>query len=84
MNFLTLTSDCDTKNNAVSFLQTRGILHNPRLCKNKHEMVLQLTDKQDCWCCSIRLCRQYAPLRADNILAGLRLDYKTIVMFIYS
>lgn len=47
MNFLTLASECDTKNNAVSFLQTRGILHNPRLCKNKHEMVLLLTEKQD-------------------------------------
>ncbi|CAI6370217.1 unnamed protein product [Macrosiphum euphorbiae] len=83
MNFLTLASECDTKNNAVSFLQTRGILHNPRLCKNKHEMVLQLTEKQDRWCCSKRECRQYAPLRADNFLASSRLDYETIVMFIY-
>ncbi|KAF0704558.1 Uncharacterized protein FWK35_00031351 [Aphis craccivora] len=35
------------------------------------------------WCCSKRECRQYAPLLADNFLASSRLDYKTIVMFIY-
>lgn len=82
MNLLELTALISNKNEAIRFLQEKGILHNPRLCLNRHQMKLY-TRGQDRWLCSKKDCRESKPLRDGTFLANSRLDFRTVVIFIY-
>ena len=82
MNFLRLSEECDTEENAVRFLQQRGIIHANRRCLNGHDMTLcfgtQVRTR-----CRIRGCRQEKGMRIGTWLEGSCLDLGKIVLFIY-
>ena len=83
MNLLTISGVVHDKDSSVQFLQQRGILHNPRICVNGHQMRLKLRDKGDRWRCRSRACRTEVPLRKDTWLEGSRLSYRDLILFIY-
>ena len=86
MNFLQLSGLVHDKQSSVQFLQQRGILHNPRICRNCNApMHLSLRDRGgDRWRCHIRGCRSDNGLRKDTWLAGSHVPYRTVVLFIYA
>ena len=83
MNLLFLSNVVPDKASSIQFLQQRGIVHNPRICADGHEMTLQLRDKGDRWRCRIRECRTESSVRKDTWLEGSKLAYRDIILFIY-
>ena len=83
MNLLMLSALIQDKASSVQFLQQRGILHNPRICVNRHAMKLQLRDEGDRWRCHSRDCRTEVALRKDTWQEGSKLAYRDIILFIY-
>ena len=67
----------------MHFLQQHGILHNPRICGNGHNMVLQLRAKGDRWRCHSRECRTEVSLRKDTWMEGSKLGFREVTLFIY-
>ena len=78
MNFLTQSSQIPDKQASVLFLQQRGVLHNPKICANGHQMTLQLSDNGDHWRCRSRQCRTESGLRIGRWLEHARLPYITL------
>ena len=66
---------------SVSFLQQHGILHNPRICSNQHNMTLDISG--DRWRCRAAACRKEVGLRVGTWLEGSRLEFRKIVLFMY-
>lgn len=82
MNLLQLTARIPDKDSAIQFLQEKRILHNPRICVNGHEMKLYTAGK-DRWLCSKKDCRESKQVRQGTFLNNSRLDFRTVVNFIY-
>lgn len=79
MKIFTLPS---TEEEAVTFLQDKGILPASRKCKKKHEMALSFGSETR-WRCNKSTCRSEVGIRAGNWLEDSRLLFVTIVRFIY-
>ena len=62
-----LLSVIGTEEDAISFLQEKGLIHNPRRCEQGHDMVLALGQQQR-WCCNKRTCREYKVVRKGTFL----------------
>lgn len=84
MNFLGLSNLVHDKASSVLFLQQRGLLHQARRCQNGHNMILRLRDNGDRWRCRIRGCRSEVGLRRDTWFEGSRVQFRKIILFIYS
>lgn len=82
MNLIRLSEVCNDKASAITFLQERGILHRERMCRQNHVMTLDI--QFDRWRCKQRSCRQDIGLRKDTWLQDSRLEFRTIVFFIYA
>jgi transposase-like protein len=83
MNLLTLSALVHDKHSSVLYLQQHGILHNLRMCRNHHPMVVKLSERQDRWRCNRRQCREDVPVRQDTWLQGSKLTYRKIILFVY-
>lgn len=83
MNLIELSNNIRNEDDAVRFLQQKGLLHNPRHCRNGHDMILQLGNRQR-WSCGKRACQQYIHIRKGTWFEGSRLPFRSIIMFIYS
>ena len=83
MNLLTLSNEIPDKQSSDLFLQQRGVLHNPKICGNGHQMTLQLRDNGDRWRGRSRQCRTESGLRIGTWLEHSRLPYRHISLFIY-
>ena len=83
MKYSELVNVIRTEDDAVFFLQEKGLLHNPRSCGNGHDMVLQLGNRLR-WCCRKRACREYKSIRQGTWFERSRLPFRTIILFIYS
>ena len=59
------------------------MLHNPLYCSTNHVMTLELRDKGDRGRCYHRGCREEKGLRVGTWLAGSKLTYRKIILFIY-
>ncbi|KFD72918.1 hypothetical protein M514_14822 [Trichuris suis] len=79
----TLYADEDT---AIRFLQEKGILHQQRLCTRGHAMKLTVerNGKAPRWRCRKAECKTEVSLRTGTWFEGLKLDFRTAVLFIYS
>ncbi|KFD63846.1 hypothetical protein M514_23994, partial [Trichuris suis] len=80
----TRLSDEDT---AIRFLQEKGILHQQRLCTRGHAMKLTVerNGKAPRWRrCRKAECKTEVSLRTGTWFEGLKLDFRTAVLFIYS
>ncbi|KFD51372.1 hypothetical protein M513_07777 [Trichuris suis] len=79
----TRLSDEDT---AIRFLQEKGILHQQRLCTRGHAMKLTVerNGKTPRWRCRKAECKTEVSLRTGTWFEGLKLDFRTAVLFIYS
>jgi transposase-like protein len=71
-----------TEEDAVEFLQTKGILPANRICKKKHEMKLSFGSVTR-WRCTKSGCSTDVGIRSSNWLENSRLAFITIVRFIY-
>lgn len=82
MIFIKLVESIKNEENAVQFLQEKGILHNLRICVNSHDMKIYLENRQR-RVCSKTQCRAYKRLRQDTYLMGSKLPFRKMVFFIY-
>ena len=80
MNLFTLPS---TEEDAVAFLQEKGILPANRLCQKKHEMKIYFEKTETRWHCNKSACRTKTSIRNGNWLMGSTLTFAVIVRFIY-
>ena len=73
-NILELSNIVNIVNKApsVQFLQQRGILYNPRICRNGHSMALQLRDKGDRWRCHSRQCHTEVDITERYLDGGIQ------------
>ncbi|XP_075213730.1 uncharacterized protein LOC142319939 [Lycorma delicatula] len=71
------------KETAVEFLQCVGILPFRKTCSLGHEMTLCLSDSRDRWRCHRMGCREDVQLKKDTWLEQVKVDYSTILLFIY-
>ncbi|KFD52647.1 hypothetical protein M513_06494 [Trichuris suis] len=71
---------------AIRFLQEKGILHQQRLCTRGHAMKLTVerNGKAPRWRCRKAECKTEVSLRTGTWFEGLKLDFRTAVLFIYS
>ena len=67
---------------AIKFLQEKGILPITKKCQNGHEMTLSIGDKAR-WRCGKSTCRYDVKLRVGNWLEGSRIPIVTVIRFIY-
>ena len=83
VKFLHLAAICDTKENAVLFLQQHRIIHAQWQCTNGHNIILSFGSDWICWRC--RFCRygQDKGMHVGTWLEELRLDVFKVVLFIY-
>ena len=81
MNFLTLSTHVHDKETAIRFLQSHGVIHQQRLCSNGHQMTLSTVS--DRWRCNARQCRQEIGLRKGTWLERSRMEFRTVILFIY-
>ena len=81
MNFLTLSTLVHDKETAIRFLQNHGVIHQQRLCNNGHQMTLSTVS--DRWRCNARQCRQEIGLRKETWLERSRMEFRTVILFIY-
>lgn len=77
MDVFTLPS---TEEDAVAFLQGKGILHQRKQCRKYHEMKLYF-GQETFWKCN--KCRTKVNLRVGNWLVGSRLSFVTVIRVIY-
>ena len=84
MNWSRLCEICSSKENRITFLQNRGLLHNQRVCPEGHAMKLRLSDKEDRWRCQKGGCNTQFQLKSGTWLEGSHVAYKDIILFIYS
>jgi len=71
-----------SEDEAIKLLQERGILPARRLCAQEHEMTLY-TGNRARWVCKKKECRVEVGMRVGNWLEGGRLDFVTVLRFIY-
>ena len=71
-----------TKEEAVKYLQERGILHKERFCKNGHSMRLCLSSYPPYWRCNKEGDRLKKGLRSCTWLENSNLALETIVYFV--
>jgi len=71
-----------TEDEAIKFLQEKGILPKRRVCKNGHGMSLSL-GAQVRWRCGKKECRSEVKMRIGNWLEGSRISFVTAIRFIY-
>ena len=83
MNLVQLSNTVPDKATAFTFLQQRGILHNPRVCTCGRAMLLELRDKGDRWRCNVRGCRSEISARKDTWLEGSKVPYRKVIQFLY-
>ena len=83
LNLFGLYERVKTKDLAISYLQSIGILHTRRICRNGHEMSLILSDKEDRWRCRKATCESQKQLKSDTWLSGGHLTYSTACLFMY-
>ncbi|KER20728.1 hypothetical protein T265_10782 [Opisthorchis viverrini] len=81
MNFLTLSTLVHDKERAIRFLQSQGVFYQQRLCNNGRQMTLPTVP--DRWRCNVQQCRQDIGLRKGTWLEGSRMDFRTVILFIY-
>ena len=67
---------------AINFLQQKGVLPKRRVCANGHEMKLSI-GKQVRWRCTTRACTAEVNMRVGNWLEGSKLPFVTILRFLY-
>lgn len=72
-----------TEDEAIQFLQERGILPSKRICKNGHEMKLNIGN-QTRWRCNKSTCRTELNIRKGNFFDDSRLPFVTAVRFFYA
>ena len=82
INYDELSSVISTEEDAISFLQEKGLVHNPRQCEQGHDTELALGQQQR-WCCSKTTCREYKVIRKGTFLQGSKLLLGKIIKFIY-
>ena len=56
-------------------------IHQQRLCNNGHQMTLSTVS--DRWRCNARQCRQEIGLRKGTWLERSRMEFRTVILFIY-
>src|SRR5207237_494340 len=61
-----------------------GILHNPRICPQQHEMNLSLSETHDRWTCGKTGCRMAVGIRKGTWLENSKLAFDKIITFTYS
>jgi len=71
-----------TDEEAIKFLQEKGVLPSQRVCKNGHQMNLRI-GQQVQWSCKKKECRTAVKMRVGNWLEGSRITFVTIVRFVY-
>lgn len=71
-----------TEEEAVAFLQEKGILTTERICPNNHEMKLYF-GQEIFWKCSTRPCLKKVNIRTGTWFVGSRLSFVTAVRFFY-
>ena len=79
MNLFNLPRD---EKEAITFLQERGVLPLQRVCKNGHEMTLNI-GTQVRWRCRKKDCRTEVGIRVGNWMEGGRIPFVTVVRFVY-
>lgn len=67
---------------AIKFLQDKGILPKRRVCANGHQMNLSIGQRVQ-WSCMKKECRSSVKMRVGNWLEGSRIPFVTVVRFIY-
>jgi hypothetical protein len=72
-----------TEEEAIKFLQSKGILPTHRTCPNGHKMTLYYSTRIY-WKCNTRPCLKKVNIGVDNWLVGTRLSFTTAVRFFYS
>jgi len=86
-----------TKEQSITFLQERGILHKKRKCEDGHAMVIALDynpnpkeknhkgelRKMDVWKCPEFGCKRYKAIKKDTWLEKELLSYSNVLGFIY-
>lgn len=72
-----------TEEDAVAFLQEKGILPDERLCKNGHQMKLYF-GQRIFWKCNTRPCTTQVKMRVGNWFEDTRLSFVTAIRFFYS
>ncbi|XP_023243935.1 uncharacterized protein LOC111641917 [Centruroides sculpturatus] len=70
-----------TEEESVLFFQEKGILPSARICKNGHEMKLNIS--KGVWRCTISSCDVMISIRSNNWFSGSRIPFLTAVRFIY-
>lgn len=83
MNFLLLSALIHDERTSLNFLQTRGIIHQNRVCTNGHQMNAVLGLSQDRWRCRLRGCRQDKGIRTNTWLSNSKLPMRKVILFIY-
>lgn len=71
-----------TEEEAVAFLQEKGILPAERICPNGHKMTLYFSISIY-WKCNTRPCLKKVAIRNGNWFVGSRLSFVTAVRFFY-
>jgi hypothetical protein len=72
-----------TEEEAVAFLEERGILLGERKCENSHPMVLYFR-QEIFWKWNIKVCMQKVNMRVGNWFENTRLPFVTAVRFFYN
>lgn len=79
MNIFTLPR---TEEEAIRFLQEKGVLPAERICPNNHKMKLYVGN-EIFWKCNISSCKKKVNIRNGNWFVGTRLSFVTAVRFFY-
>ena len=81
VNLIELSQMIPTKAAAIVFLQQRALLHDQRNCSQGHSMTLSF--HPDRWRCHRSGCRESVGLRKGTWFEGSRLEFRTVMLFIY-
>ena len=73
-----------TKEDAISYLQEKGLLHLHRYCSNGHKMNLHISAREDRWRCMKSTCRSQVQLKSGTWLQGSHISYQQVCLFIYA
>lgn len=71
-----------TEEQAINFLMEHGVLPKERYCKEGHLMKLYIGQRVQ-WNCNQRSCRKKIGLRNGTWLSDMKLNFVTVVRFIY-
>ena len=72
----------NTEEEAVKFLQRKGILHANRMCVNNHKIKLYF-GRNIFWKCNVHSCKKKVNMRVGNWFKNIRLPLVTAVRFLY-